>query len=73
LSHITDPQAYEVAAAEFAVQGQIEKGELSDSLGELEADADCPDLLEAQRVPFNLPACPCSNSSSALQTDLRLQ
>jgi hypothetical protein len=49
LSYITDPQAYEIAAAELAVQGEIEKGELADSLGELEADSDCSDLLEAQR------------------------
>jgi hypothetical protein len=35
LSYITDPQAYEVAAAELAVQGEIEKGKLAGSLGEL--------------------------------------
>jgi hypothetical protein len=39
LSYITDPQTHEVAAAELAVQGEIEKGELSGSLGKLLSSA----------------------------------
>jgi hypothetical protein len=66
LSYITNPQGHQVAPAQLAVQRQIEKGEFPNSLGELEADADCPDLLEAQRwllayqlalVPRRPPRC----------------
>jgi hypothetical protein len=49
LSYIADPQADEVTATQLAIQAEIEKGELPGSLGELQTDADCPDLLEAQR------------------------
>jgi len=49
LRYVTDAQAHEIAATELAVQREIEERELPSSLGELQANADCPDLLEAQR------------------------
>ena len=46
---IADPQVDEIASAEFAVDREIEQGEIPDLLFELKADSDGPDFLEFER------------------------
>ena len=46
---IADPQVDEIASTEFAVDREIEQGEIPDLLFELKPDSDGPDLLELER------------------------
>jgi hypothetical protein len=45
LRHVTDPQTNQIAAAQFTVDSEIEKREIARSVGQLQADPNCPDLL----------------------------
>src|SRR5450631_1838522 len=49
VADIPDPELYEVAGSKFAVNGQIEQGEFPPPLGELQTNADGPDLSELER------------------------
>jgi hypothetical protein len=43
------PDLHEIAGSQLAVDGKVEQSELTGTLGELQSDADGPDLLKAQR------------------------
>ena len=49
MSDVADAQAHEIAAAKFAVDGQVEHGEITDGMRILEVDADGPDVLRLER------------------------
>jgi hypothetical protein len=49
VAYIPHSQLYEVAGSKFAVNGQIEQGEFAPTLGELQTNADRPDLSELER------------------------
>lgn len=42
---VSDTELHQVAGPELAVDGKVEHGELSNALPELQANADCPNLL----------------------------
>jgi hypothetical protein len=46
---IADTQRDQVAAAQLAVDREVEKSEVAQPLGELQADPDRPDLADLQR------------------------
>jgi len=46
---VTDATADHVAAAQLAVDGEVEEGEVAQLIGELRADPDGPDLAQLQR------------------------
>jgi hypothetical protein len=46
MADIPHPQANEVTGSKFAVDGQIEKGEFAPPDGELQSNANGPDLFE---------------------------
>jgi len=48
LLDIAHAKSHEVAAAELAVDCQVEEGEIPGLLGELQAEPDGPDILQAQ-------------------------
>jgi hypothetical protein len=49
MSDIADAQADEIAAAELAVDGQVEQGKVTDGMCILEVDTDGPDVLWLER------------------------
>jgi hypothetical protein len=49
VTDIPHPQLYEITGPKFAVYRQIEQGEFSAPIGELQAHAYGPDLFELER------------------------
>jgi len=49
LGDVTDAMVDPVAAAQLAVDGEVEEGEVAQLIGELRADPDGPDLAQLQR------------------------
>src|SRR6516225_9265933 len=47
--HINNPQAYQVAPPKFAVDGEVEQGEISEAFQQLEPRSDCPNVFRAKR------------------------
>ena len=60
MSDIAYLELDEIAAPKLAVDGEIEKGEISDTLGQLQSDPDRPDLSEFQWGLRPDQAGPCS-------------
>jgi hypothetical protein len=46
---VSDAQLHEITGPELTVDGEVEHGELSGAFPKLKANADGPDILEAQR------------------------
>jgi hypothetical protein len=46
---VADPERYEIATPELAIDGQVEKGEIAHSALEVQLRSDCPDVLGLQR------------------------
>ena len=66
MGNILDAQPHQVAAAQLAVDTQVEEGEVALPPSDLQTDADLPDLLEREGtllpgqlapVPGNLTSC----------------
>ena len=55
---IADPQPNQVAAAQLAVDGEVEEGKIANPPANLQPDADAPDVLE--RAISGRSACPYS-------------
>jgi hypothetical protein len=49
MSDIADAQLHEIAAAQLAVDRQIEQRELAPSIAQLKANPNCPNVLEFER------------------------
>src|SRR5271169_2088283 len=49
MSEIADAQLHEIAAAQLAVDRQIEQRELAPSIAQLKANPNCPNVLEFER------------------------
>lgn len=49
MAHVPYPEGDEIAAAQFAVDTQVEEGEFADPPRHLESHAKCPDILEFER------------------------
>ena len=49
LGNVADFQSHQVVATKLAVDSEVEKGKLSHLLGDLQAGADRPNLLELER------------------------
>lgn len=47
--HVIDPERDDVAAAQLAVDGKVEQGKIAEAPGNLEANANGPDLAKLQR------------------------
>lgn len=45
---IADPKLDQIARSQLAVDGQVEECQFPDPVGELQADPNSPDLLQAQ-------------------------
>ncbi len=48
LRHIANPQPDEITAAQLAVDGQVEKSKVPNSIGQLKADPDPPKLFQLE-------------------------
>lgn len=49
-AYVVDPEPHEVAAAQFAIDREIEEGKVTAMVFELEPDPYCPDLLRFERA-----------------------
>jgi hypothetical protein len=49
MTHVPHPQLDQVAAPELAVDGEVEESEFAPTIGELQSNANGPDLLELER------------------------
>jgi len=49
LDHIVDAQRDQITPAQFAVDGEIEQGEISGAMIQLQSNSDGPDLFQLQR------------------------
>jgi len=49
-AHIVDPQPNEVAAPQFAINGEIEQSQIAPTILKLQSNADCPDLPRFERA-----------------------
>ena len=60
MAHVPYPEGDEIAAAQFAVDTQVEEGEFTDRPLHLESHAKCPDILEFERclLPDDLALVP---------------
>jgi len=47
--HVLDAKADQIAAAQLAIDGEVEERKLPDSMFELQSNPDRPDLLQLQR------------------------
>ena len=46
MNDIVDSQPHQVASPEFAVDGQVEQGEITNPIGDLQTNSNGPDFLE---------------------------
>jgi hypothetical protein len=51
-AYVVDPEPHKVAAAQLAIDREIEQGEVAALVFELESDPDRPDLLGLERAPL---------------------
>ena len=60
VAEVPDSEADEIAAAQLAVDAKVEQGELAYTALHLQADAQCPDVLELERclLPNDLALVP---------------
>src|SRR5262245_5495803 len=72
--HISNPQAYQVAPPKFAVDGEIEQGEISKAFQQLESRSDRPNMFRAKRRlgPGELALVP-RLSDSAIRLDVNMR
>jgi hypothetical protein len=47
--HVANAELHEIASAQLAVNGQVEQGQVSQSIRQLQANTDRPDVLQLQR------------------------
>jgi hypothetical protein len=50
LHNVVDAQAYQVAAAQLAVNDEVEQRQFAVSMGQLQANADAPDLRSGRSI-----------------------
>src|SRR5439155_9327086 len=60
LDHIVDAQRDQITPAQFAVDGEIEQGEISGAMIQLQSNSDGPDSLSASAAASARGACPFS-------------
>jgi hypothetical protein len=46
MGYIANPELDQITASKFAVDGQVEQCQLTDAIGLLEPNPDCPDFLK---------------------------
>src|SRR6516165_3360298 len=73
--HIRNPQAYQVAPPKFAVDREVEQGEISEAFQQLEPRSDRPNMFRAKRRlgPGELALVPrLSDSAIRLDENMRI-
>jgi len=48
VGHIAHSEFDQITASEFAIDGQVKQRQVPESVGQLESNPDCPDLLELE-------------------------